>query len=66
MSTLRLVRFDDPSDFIDALRHYDTSSMNLCFGSFLDSTDDFQDKPKATQASRARVMLAVYMENELM
>lgn len=66
MSSLRLVRFEDPSDFVDSLRDYDTSAMNFCLGSLLDFINDSQDKPKAIQDSGARIMLAVYKENELM
>ncbi|KAL6298425.1 hypothetical protein BKA93DRAFT_744153 [Sparassis latifolia] len=65
MSALRLVQFDRPADFLEAMKQYDDSSLNFTLGSLLDNMDDNLQFSQAHWGPKTRILLSVYRGDDL-
>ncbi|KAJ3522736.1 hypothetical protein NM688_g8831 [Phlebia brevispora] len=64
MPDIRVVRFDEPRAFLDAVKDYDDSFMNFSLGALLDSLEPANPRGKE-QPATSRTLLAVYKGEQL-
>ncbi|KAJ3521308.1 hypothetical protein NM688_g9032 [Phlebia brevispora] len=64
MSDIRVVHFQEPQAFLDAVKHYDDSFMNFSLGTLLDSLDPDNSREER-QPATCWTLLAVYRGGKL-
>ena len=65
MVSVQVVRYGSALEFVDAVRAYDTSSLNFSLGSLLDHLDATQAQSQNQQDKDKQVLLAVFKGTNL-